>query len=468
MKRKFFIAVILILFVGIFFIEQNSSTKESIPTHMVADNALSGGKTTVFVTSREAFAKPLANLPTKDLRSFTFGNKMFNTNWVQAPASVTSLDGLGPTFNRVSCSACHFKDGRGRPPLNEDEPMNSMLLRLSIAGKAADGGPMPHQFYGGQLNPFGIYGVFGEGNAKIIYEEIAGTYADGSKYSLRKPIYQFYNMKFGELGEETMFSPRVAPAMHGMGLLEAISEDTILSWADENDNDNDGISGRPNYTPNLEGKKVVGRFGWKSNVATLKQQDAGAALGDIGITTSLNTEENCPEPQTDCKNAIHGGKPEMSDMQLDKMVFYTQTLAPPARRNVDNSQVQLGAEIFVKSKCANCHIPQVTTGKHKIIQLSYQNIQPFTDLLLHDMGDDLADNRPDYEANGNEWRTPPLWGIGLVKVVNQHTNFLHDGRARNIEEAILWHGGEAETAKQSFVQLEKPERESLIKFVNSL
>ena len=463
MKRYYFFLVFAASLAGILiFTMQDKEVQE------VADDPYAGGETTVFNTSREAFAKPLANLPTKDLRKFTFGNKMFNTNWVQAPASVTSLDGLGPTFNRVSCSACHFKDGRGRPPHSIDEPMNSMLLRLSIAGKAADGGPMPHPAYGGQLNPFGIHGTAGEGKATIFYEEIAGQYGDGTAYSLRKPHYTFSNMAFGVLGEDTMFSPRVAPAVYGLGLLEAIPEETILSFSDAEDKNNDGISGRPNYVPDLEGKKTIGRFGWKANVASLKQQDAGAALGDMGITTSLNPSENCTKSQTQCNTAISGGTPEMSDEQLEKLVFYSQTLAPPARRDVGDPQVKSGAMLFVQGKCSSCHTPKMRTGEHDIPQLSHQNIQPFTDLLLHDMGEGLADNRPDYEANGQEWRTPPLWGIGLVKTVNKHTNFLHDGRARNFEEAILWHGGEAESSKEAFRDMNVKERKALLHFLSTL
>ncbi len=435
----------------------------------VSDSPLSGGETTVTNTSREAFAKPAANLPTEKLREFTFGNKMFNTKWVTAPASVTSLDGLGPTFNRMSCAACHFKDGRGRPPLSTDEPMKSMLMRLSIPGMASDGGPLAHPIYGGQLNDRSINGVPAEGIAKIFYEEIKGQYADGTHYFLRKPNYEFLEMAFGPLGDDILFSPRVAPAVYGLGLLEAIPEDTVLAWADPEDADGDGISGRPNMVWDAVHKKTsLGRFGWKANVATLQEQNAGAALGDMGITTSLNPKENCPEGQKACQEAPHGGEPEMSDKQLQTMTFYVSTLAVPARRDVTVEQVMAGARAFEKAKCTQCHTPKARTGKHSIAALTNQEIQPFTDLLLHDMGEGLADNRPDYEATGLEWRTPPLWGIGLVKTVNKHTNFLHDGRARNLEEAILWHGGEAEKAKDIFKEMHKEERDALISFLNSL
>lgn len=434
----------------------------------VKPDARSGGQTTVASTSRDAFAKPAANLPTRQLRDFTFGNKMFNTNWVTAPASVTTLDGLGPTFNRVSCSSCHFKDGRGRPPLSAEEPMSSMLIRLSVPGKAEDGGPMPHPAYGGQLNDRAILGVPAEGRATVTYEEISGKYADGTPYTLSKPRYQFQDLAFGELGAEAMFSPRVAPAVFGVGLLEAIDAEVLKGWADPEDKDGDGISGRINHVPGPDGKTTVGRFGWKANVATLRQQDAGAALGDMGITTSLNPGQNCPDAQEACKAAPTGGEPEMSDRQLDKMTFYMHTLAVPARRDVADPIVMKGAAIFEDAGCVSCHKPQVKTEAHEIKATAHQEIQPFTDLLLHDMGEALADGRPDYKAGGQEWRTPPLWGIGLVKTVNKHTRFLHDGRARNLEEAVLWHGGEGEKAKEYFRTLPKDERAALIAFLESL
>ena len=346
--------------------------------------------------------------------------------------------------------------------------MNSMLIRLSAPGKAEDGGPMPHPAYGGQLNDRAILGVTAEGRATITYGEVAGKYADGTSYTLMKPRYRFHDLAFGELGKEAMFSPRVAPAVFGMGLLEAIPETALEGWADPDDKDGDGISGRINHVPGPDGKTTVGRFGWKANVATLRQQDAGAAQGDMGITTSLNPEQNCPAPQEACKAAPAGGEPEMSDKQLDKMTFYMHTLAVPARRDVADPIVMQGAALFEDAGCVSCHKPQIKTGPHEVNAVAHQDIQPFTDLLLHDMGEALADGRPDYEAGGSEWRTPPLWGIGLVSVVNKHTRFLHDGRARNLEEAILWHGGEGEKAKEYFRTLPKADREALLSFLESL
>jgi CxxC motif-containing protein (DUF1111 family) len=437
----------------------------------ISDSDLAGGQTTVHNTSRDAFAKPANNLPTKDLRTFTFGNKMFNTNWVTAPASVQTLDGLGPLFNRVSCAACHFKDGRGHAPADEAEP-RSMLVRLSVPGTDDHGGPAPDPVYGGQINDLAIRGVKAEARVRVSYREIKGVYDDGTPYALRVPELRLEKLGYGPLGEGVMLSPRVASAVFGMGLLAAVPERTILSAADPEDRDGDGISGRPNYVWDEPAQAtLLGRFGWKANVASLLHQDASAALGDIGITTRLFPRQSCERAQAACAAAPTGGEsgaPEMSDMQLEKMTFYLSTLAVPARRAVSDPPVLRGGALFVKAQCAACHTPQMKTGAADIPALAYQDIQPFTDLLLHDMGPGLADGRPDYLANGAEWRTAPLWGLGLVHTVNRHTNFLHDGRARNAAEAILWHGGEAERSRAAFVAMSAAERADLLAFLNSL
>ncbi|MCM8527540.1 MAG: c-type cytochrome, partial [Lentisphaeraceae bacterium] len=297
-----------------------------------------------------------------------------------------------------------------------------------------------------------------------------GEFADGTKYSLRKPVYTIIDKQFGELHKDVMVSPRVGQHIIGMGLLEAIPEKDILANADAEDKNNDGISGRPNYVWNAaENKKSLGRFGWKANQPSVKQQTSGAYLGDIGITTSLNPDQNLTPVQKEAAEAPHGGEPELDDDDLDKTVLYVANLAVPARRNYKDPEVLKGKKIFNDINCSSCHVAQFQTGKHPDFDnLSNQKIFPYTDLLLHDMGPELADNRPDFEASGTEWRTPPLWGIGLIQTVNGHTFFLHDGRARNLEEAILWHGGEAEKSKEQYKKLTKENRERLIKFLRTL
>lgn len=429
-----------------------------------------GGDTTQHTRGRNSFSLPAANINRHDLRVFFFGNKLFNTNWVIAPASVKKLDGLGPTFNRVSCSGCHLRDGRGQPPEKYGDELLSMLIRLSVPGRNEDGGPKPHPAYGDQLNDRAIPDVPAEGKVLIETTEIPGQFEDGTPYSLAAPSYHFSDLAFGPLGSDVMISPRVAPAVIGLGLLEAIRNEDLKALADPDDADADGISGRINHVWDQAKKSVeIGRFGWKSNVASLMHQDAAAANGDMGLTSTLFPVENCPSVQTACRAAPTGTGVQLSDKFLKKLTLYAQTLAVPARRHADEADVLAGEKLFSAIGCGGCHIPTFVTGKHPDLDiLSNQTIHPFTDLLLHDMGDGLADGRPDFEATGTEWRTAPLWGIGLVESVNNHTRFLHDGRARSIEEAILWHGGEAKAAKEKYRALDKPERQQLLAFLNSL
>ncbi|UII31773.1 c-type cytochrome [Fulvivirga ulvae] len=430
----------------------------------------SGGDVTVSDVSVNAFGNPAPNLEGDRDLQFVVGNSFFNRNWVTSPSSTEDLDGLGPLFNARSCSSCHFKDGRGRPRLSPDDKDPSMLYRLSIPGTSAHGGPLADPNYGGQLNPLSILGVPAEGDMEVTYQEVTGSYADGTTYSLRKPTYTFTNGSYGSLAAGAMVSPRVAPHMVGLGLLASIDESTLMAMADPDDVDGDGISGRINRVWDFEKEtQAIGRFGWKANQPTLRQQTAGAFLGDIGITSSVFPEQDCMDSQTACKESPEGGEPELKESILEKVTLYSGTLAVPKRRDWKDDVVLQGKRLFLGANCSACHIPKVETGYNADFpEFANQTIRPYTDLLIHDMGEGLADNRPDYQATGAEWRTPPLWGIGLFKIVNDHTFYLHDGRARNLEEAILWHGGEAEAAKQAFVQMEKQEREALIKFLESL
>ena len=274
---------------------------------------------------------------------------------------------------------------------------------------------------------------------------------------------------YGPIANNINISPRVANQMIGLGLLEAIDENTLLNFSDENDSNSDGISGRPNYVWDVENNSTkIGRFGWKANQPNLRQQVAAAFNGDIGITSTLFPLENCP-PGVDCNTLPNGGSPEIPDNNLNHVTLYSSTLGVPARRNWDEIEIQEGKALFNQINCNSCHIPQIVTGNHPTIDaLSNQIIRPYTDLLLHDMGDELSDNSTDFLATGNEWRTPPLWGIGLIETVNGHTRLLHDGRARNMEEAILWHGGEAENSKLAFKNLDAINREKVISFLNTL
>jgi len=453
----------------------SSSCKDNEPSGLAdieLDEQYSGGKNaTTFDLGQNAFGGQANGLTADQEGFFVTGNSFFRTNWVTAPASVQSLDGLGPIFNAFSCGSCHFKDGRAKPPGTPDEALNGLLFRLSIPGTDAYGGPLADPVYGGQLQDKSILNVENEARVRVSYQEIAGNYTDGSVFSLRQPIYEFVDLKYGPFPSGSMFSPRIAPQMPGLGLLEIIPEADILAFADENDSDQNGISGKANQVWDAELQQLVlGRFGWKANQPNLTQQTAGAFNGDIGITSNLFPQDHLSlTQQQQYRNIPNGGEPEISDDILRKVVRYTQTLAVPARREFDDATVLRGKFLFQQINCSGCHRPSMSTGSIGDIAALYnQKIWPYTDLLLHDMGPELADGRPDFLASGTEWRTAPLWGIGLIQTVNRHSFLLHDGRARNMEEAILWHGGEAEKSRDAFKKLNVSDRTALLKFVESL
>lgn len=437
----------------------------------VGDERLPGGATTnSLLLGSNAFSRPADNILEEHETAFFTGNSFFNQSWVQAPASTDARDGLGPLFNARSCAACHTKDGRGRPPIEEGEEFLGILLRLSIPGEEPGEEPLQDPIYGGQLQPFSIQGVPAEGRPHILREEISGSYEDGEAFVLIKPTYEILDPAYGELPEDLMISPRVAPAMIGLGLLEAIPEERLNELADPDDIDGDGISGRINYVPNEEtGETSVGRFGWKAEQPTVRQQSAGAFLGDMGITTELFFDENCTSVQLDCAAAQSGGVPEISEELMDKVALYASLLAVPVRKEWKGEEVLLGKSLFSGAGCDGCHTPHhLTAADAALEEVRSQEIFPYTDLLLHDMGTELSDNRPSFLAEGSEWRTPPLWGLGRYEDVNGHELLLHDGRARGVAEAILWHGGEGEAARKAFLKLSKSERSALIRFVESL
>lgn len=453
-----------------------ANSAETEPSKPAA-SLYSGGATTVFDKSRNAFSLPAKNLGILRRDNFFIGNAFFRQPWVIAPASTSARDGLGPLFNTNTCQGCHVKDGRGQPPLSKDDAFLSTLVRLSIPAITGDhktqvikSGVVPEPNYGDQLQPKGIPGVKAEASPRLRYQEVSGQFADGEQYTLLKPELYFEELNYGKLHPDVQTSVRVAPVMIGLGLLEAIPEADILQQADPDDSNGDGISGRPNRVWDvLKQETVPGRFGWKANQPTVRQQSEGAFHGDLGITTTLFPEQGCTAAQQDCLNAPDGGKPEISAEIMEKVTFYASTLAVPARRDMNKPDVKKGEQLFNRAGCTSCHTAEFTTGSSTDFpELAGQVIRPYTDLLLHDMGEELADGRPDFEASGREWRTPPLWGIGLVETVNDHTRFLHDGRARNLLEAVLWHGGEAESAKQQVLAMDKAERDALIAFLNSL
>ncbi|WP_421682246.1 c-type cytochrome [Stutzerimonas urumqiensis] len=455
-----------------------SGCDETDPRFLKAEpgEALPGGETTVRQQDHNAFSLPSANLPPLRRLDFSVGNSFFRNPWVIAPATTTARDGIGPLMNTNACQNCHIKDGRGHPPGRDAASSVSMLVRVSIPADEQHQallerlGNVPEPVYGGQLQDMANPGVEPEVRIRVDYRPVEVELDDGSQITLRAPELKLDQLAYGPLHPQAQLSARVAPPMIGLGLLEAIPEAAILANADPDDQDGDGISGRANRVWNTRTQSTdLGRFGWKAGLPTLEQQNAQAFATDMGLTSVLATLDDCTEAQLACRSAAHGGTPEVSDKLLDAVTFYTRNLGVPERRNVDDAKILRGKGLFHQAGCAKCHVPTFTTAAEGVEpELANQTIRPYTDLLLHDMGEGLADHRPEFIANGREWRTPPLWGIGLTEAVSGHTQFLHDGRARNLLEAILWHGGEAEQAREAVMAFDRDERAALLAFLESL
>lgn len=433
----------------------------------------------------DAFSDPSANIGLEGRMTFNLGNGLFTKSWVSAPSSTTASDGLGPLFNARACQMCHLKDGRGHPPANHNETPVSLFLRLSVpANPQAEQTEitdyletLPDPVYGGQLQTFSLPGIPAEAGLRVDYAEIAVPLSDGETASLRAPTYSIQNPAYGVLNPNLLTSPRVTPQMIGLGLLEAIPVDEVLAHADPDDANGDGISGRANIvTSTVHGVPMLGRFGLKAGQPSIIEQSAGAFSGDMGLSTPLHPAAwgDCTEAQTTCRAAPDGADMqndavEVSAASMDLVTFYARNLGVPARRNLDDAQVQHGKQVFYEAGCIACHTPKFVTGRlvDQPAQ-SFQLIWPYTDLLLHDMGVGLADHRPEALASGTEWRTAPLWGIGLTKQVSGQATFLHDGRARSLLEAILWHGGEAQPARDRVVAMPKADRAAILKYLESL
>jgi CxxC motif-containing protein (DUF1111 family) len=433
-----------------------------------------GGNTTRPVATKEAFTFVAGNASEDHKALFSKGNAVFISEWVAAPGFDPAFDGLGPMFNRESCIACHVENGRGAPPSGPKETLDTSLVRVSIPGPGPLGGPNPVPIYGDQIQDRAIKGVPPEAIPSIRWREVTGRYGDGEGYTLRRPDLKLNEPAYGKFPKDILTSIRMSNPVIGMGLLEAVPEDLLKALADDKDANGDGVSGRANLVYDMDTKtERVGRFGWKANVASLKHQNAAAALSDMGITTAMMPRDLCRPEQVACANAARATRPargsEMSDEQVEHLLLYMRLIAVPRQRNPDAPEVKRGEVVFRELGCADCHTPTLRTDDTAALpELRNQTFHPFTDLLIHDMGPGLADGRRDSLAEGNEWRTAPLWGIGLTQKVNGHTFFLHDGRARNLAEAILWHGGEAQRAKESFRTATKATRDDLLAFLGSL
>lgn len=453
----------------------NAHGASAVDTQWTVDTQ-SGGGTTVNATHQQAFSLPAANMPMAERLNFSVGNSFFRNPWVTAPASTDARDGLGPLFNTNGCQNCHVRDGRGHPPEFAGDNAVSMLVRLSVPARSKRDdailrhhGVVPEPRYGDQLQDMAIPGNEPEGKVVIRYRNISKPLADGSTATLRQPSVAITELKYGPLADNVQLSARIAPPMIGLGLLAAVPDAALLERADPDDLDGDGISGRANRVWSAEQQQtVIGRFGWKAGQPSLKQQNAAAFHGDMGLTTSVFRATPCSPAQAVCQRAPHGGDPEVSDNILDKVTFYTANLAVPARRSSDAPQVKAGQQLFRDAGCQGCHVETLRTGPSRHPWLQDQVIHPYTDLLLHDMGEGLADHRDEFLANGREWRTPPLWGIGLTERVSGKAFYLHDGRARSLLEAILWHDGEAASSRVKVEAMSQTERDALIAFLKSL
>lgn len=442
----------------------------------IQTNPKSGGEGSVAQSDHNAYSLPQANLAMSERLNFSVGNSFFRNPWVIAPASTDARDGLGPLFNTNSCQGCHIKDGRGHPH-EPGEPPVSIFLRLAVLGDPDENaeairqhGFIPAPVYGTQLQTAAIPGMEPEADLLLEWKEREEKLADGTVVKLREPVFTIENPRYGPLPEGLLTSPRVAPPMIGLGLLEAIPEEDILAAEDPDDRDGNGISGRANRVWDKATKTsgVLGRFGLKAAEPNVMQQSMGAFAGDMGLTSTLAPHTDCT-PEQGCERFPNGGDIEVSDKIANFVGFYASSLAVPERRDMDDMDVQKGAKLFNEAGCAACHTPRYVTGQvNGRPDLSGQEIWPYTDLLLHDMGPGLADNRPEFLANGQEWRTAPLWGVGLAQLINPRAGFLHDSRARTLEEAILWHGGEAQAAKEVYRALDAQQRATLIRFLESL
>lgn len=449
--------------------------------------AMNGGRATGKVEPvKKAYSHPNLPLDIEDRQTFQLGFSIFKKLWVSSPASTKASDGLGPLYNARSCLRCHPRNGRGHPPEPGEADARTFLLRLSVPPsneeermKLASGAfkLLPEPTYGGQLQDRALPGLPAEGRINVSYETKSVTLDDGTAIELQKPSFKITEFGYGAPRPDMLTSPRIATAMIGLGLLDAIHPSDLLANADPDDKDGDGISGRVNWVLHKRsGELRPGRFGWKASEPTVYQQSAHAAVGDLGLSVPILPAHggDCTENQEICGRFPHGGQANLGGLEIpqvamDLMYFYSANLAVPQRRNFSDPSVLAGKKHFHDAGCASCHRPKYVTSRDaEFEQHQFQLIWPYTDLLLHDMGPDLADGRPVGKASGSEWRTAPLWGIGLAKQINPDTRFLHDGRARTLLEAILWHGGEAQAARDHVAGLDKKERQELISFLNSL
>ncbi len=413
--------------------------------------------------------KPRKGLSNEQYDQFILGRSFFTIPWVEAPSATTARDGLGPLFNANTCKSCHPGNGRGELYTNDNKVSRSLVVRVSIPSDgskkhetlASKMGFVPHEVYGNQISINGVHGVPFEARVKVDFEKIKVDFPDGEKDTILKPKYELVDKNYGDL-DDAILSYRMAQTMHGLGMIEKISDESILANEDINDSNGDGISGKANrvYSP-LTKQEAIGRYTWKASAPSILEQVAGAANNDMSITTSLHINDNCTSSQKECNEAPKPRhKEDLPDLRLGAIDFYIRNLR--AYEPIKDEEFKEGLEVFKALDCAKCHTTSFST-------VDGFEVSPYSDFLLHDMGEGLADGRVEFDATASEFRTAPLWGLSLHKKINgKNPRLLHDGRARNFQEAILWHGGEAENAKQKYMNASKQTREKLIKFLERL
>lgn len=427
-----------------------------------------------FTTSKNkhSFSKQINNLNDEALDIAILGKSFFRIPWVEAPSATTARDGLGPLFNANACISCHPNNGIGNLFTKSGEISRSNIIKVGIPSDDSKEhqkmlskmGFVPDPVYGGQISINGIFGVPFEAKPDIKFEKKEFTFPDGEKVTLKKPIIKLKNLNYGELTHGASLSFRRAPALVGLGLLEMVSDKDILANEDINDKDNDGISGKANivYSPYKDTYKV-GRYTYKASAPSVLHQVAGAANNDMSLTSPIFPNDNCTDTQKECLEAPKGRSIDKFDLPMQRLkaiAFYLKTLKTPIPKETE--EFKEGKEIFNQIGCVNCH-------KDSFITSNGIKIAPYSDMLLHDMGEELSDGRVEFKASPREWRTTPLWGIGLYeKTLGNTPNYLHDGRASSLIEAILWHGGEAKSTKDNFINLTKEKRDKLIKFLGEL
>lgn len=422
-----------------------------------------GGKNSINNVSSKAFSQFITTHNRDITEKFFQGRLFFKSAWVAAPASTKARDGLGPLYSSNSCIGCHPKNGAGNI-LKKGALHKSLVLRLSNASLKNDellkkNGFIPDAVYGAQVSSHANANILAEAKPKVSFKYSTFTYPDGKKVTLRIPSFSLDNLNYGTLDKNTKISPRLALALIGLGEIEKIPENEILKHQDIKDRDSDGISGKANYVYDiLSNTTKLGRFTWKASAPSVLQQSAAAFSNDMGISSELFSQENCTKAQSECLKKA-SKEFDINLKRLSNVAFYLQNIKIPAQREA-NKHIE-GAKLFTQLGCVKCHVSTFKT-------IEGNTIHPFSDFLLHDMGSELDDARGEFLATSSEWRTPPLWGIGLYKKVNSLSAYLHDGRASTLEEAILWHGGEAKSSREAFVHLKQRQREQLLSFLNSI